>query len=92
MAATWKTRDGCVLIISEMSTEHIVNTINMIRRNTWRGHHVSETRLEQLLMLHHAKYRALVAEYNRRVARALANLLDAFRDGTIVRAMAMELN
>ena len=128
---TWKTRGGRVLLISEMGDEHLVNTINMIRRNarsklemyfayTWLGEErchvtgwrvtynehtrfgeecchvvgwrVTDNELDQWLFKKSSQFVALVAEYHRRVFRALANMLAVFRDDTIVRAFAMELD
>jgi hypothetical protein len=36
MATTWTTRDGRELLISEMSTQHLANTIAMLERNAER--------------------------------------------------------
>lgn len=33
MGVTWKTRDGRVLPIREMDTDHLRNCVNMLRRN-----------------------------------------------------------
>lgn len=32
----WKTKDGRILPISSMSTQHILNSLRKIRRDNWR--------------------------------------------------------
>jgi hypothetical protein len=95
---TWTTRDGRELLITEMGTQHIVNTIALIRRNTEKfivagggggglpldAEWISSTRVKA--------YLPLVHELNRRAMRALANALTLFLDGTAVRGMQMELD
>ena len=36
-APTWKTRDGRVLLISEMGDGHLLNTVRMLRRKGFIG-------------------------------------------------------
>lgn len=41
----WKTKDGRILSISSMSTQHILNSLRKIRRDNWRrpyGHLFNE--------------------------------------------------
>ena len=96
MATTWTTRDGCELLITEMGTEHIANTIALIHRNAVKRLPLillfTFTNVHQLLQQHNAKYRALCHELRRRAMRAMANARTLFLDGTAVRGMQMEMD
>lgn len=58
---TWQTADGRILKISEMSTEHLDNTLKWMRR-------IAARRPEhQMALPHHEKYKAMQAELERRL-------------------------
>jgi len=42
----WITKDGRVLLVSQMSTDHILNCIDKIRRDNWRIEYLDRLLLE----------------------------------------------
>ena len=59
---TWETQDGRILKISEMTTEHLNNTINWMRRVA------AKDPLNELSLPKHPKYNAMLAEIEKRRA------------------------
>lgn len=46
----WVTRDGRQLLVSQMETRHIVNSINRIlRHRNWRREYIDRLRLELVI-------------------------------------------
>lgn len=46
----WRTKDGRTVLVSNMSTSHVVNAINLIERSSgWRQEYLERLKLELLI-------------------------------------------